>query len=97
MHTKFLIGILSFAAGLGMGAMLMLKAGVFQTIPIINHPIEYNPPAQCPPYIPSTPLTQEELEGLARARDLNTTKTAQVEATLRQEILDLKRMLGVTY
>jgi hypothetical protein len=97
MITRIIIGGLAFAVGLGMGAMLMLRAGAFQTVPIINHPIEYHPAPVCPEYIPHTPLTPEELEGLARARDLNTDRAVQVEATLRQEITDLKRLLGVNW
>jgi hypothetical protein len=84
---------LALAAGAGAGAGFVARAQTFAPTPIIRQVIAYAPPGACPEVVPSTPLTPEELAGLARARDTNTDHAARVEALLRGEIADLKALL----
>lgn len=89
MIKQTIFGALMFSGGLGIGVMSMSIIHI-QDIEIIKVPRNVIVREQCPEWIPYTPMTNEELMGLARAQS-----NLDAEFTQREAIL-LQRELAVT-
>lgn len=86
MVKQTIFGALMFSGGLGIGIMSMSIIHI-QAIEVIKVPRNVIVREQCPEWVPHTPMTDEELKGLARAQSNLDAEFAQREALLLQREL----------
>jgi|SRR5688572_1446977 len=70
---KALFGIVTLSIGLGVGFAFGLVANWKDPIEIVEVPVHTVTEAQCPPYVPHTPMNEEELRTLLTIMETTTT------------------------
>src|SRR5688572_17780524 len=70
---KAILGIIILSIGLGVGFAFGLVANWKDPIEVVEVPVHTVTEAQCPPYVPHTPMNEEELRTLLTIMETTTT------------------------